>query len=89
MDYVFRFLGNRFLQEPEIADEQETSQEESGLPVLEPRSAAVAGGSGVDPLPYAIVNQSDAPSCSSCGSIMIRNGTCYKCLNCGCTSGCS
>jgi ribonucleoside-diphosphate reductase alpha chain len=89
MDYVFRFLGNRFLHEPEIADEQEASPEESGLPVLEPRVAAVAGGSGVDPMPYGIVNQSDAPSCSSCGSIMIRNGACYKCLNCGGTSGCS
>ena len=33
--------------------------------------------------------QSDAPSCSDCGSIMVRNGACYKCLNCGSTSGCS
>src|SRR5439155_1277858 len=33
--------------------------------------------------------QEDAPSCAECGSIMIRNGSCYKCLNCGSTSGCS
>ena len=33
--------------------------------------------------------QADAPSCADCGSIMIRNGSCYKCLNCGSTSGCS
>ncbi len=33
--------------------------------------------------------QADAPSCSDCGSIMVRNGACYKCLNCGATSGCS
>ena len=33
--------------------------------------------------------QSDAPACSECGSIMVRNGSCYKCLNCGITSGCS
>jgi ribonucleoside-diphosphate reductase alpha chain len=33
--------------------------------------------------------QQDAPSCSDCGSIMVRNGACYKCLNCGSTSGCS
>ena len=33
--------------------------------------------------------QADAPSCSDCGSIMVRNGACYKCLNCGSTSGCS
>jgi len=33
--------------------------------------------------------QEDAPSCADCGSIMVRNGSCYKCLNCGSTSGCS
>ena len=33
--------------------------------------------------------QADAPGCSDCGSIMVRNGSCYKCLNCGSTSGCS
>jgi len=31
----------------------------------------------------------DSPSCSDCGSIMVRSGSCYKCLNCGSTSGCS
>src|SRR6185295_18279721 len=36
-----------------------------------------------------ILYQQDAPSCSDCGSIMVRNGGCYKCLNCGSTSGCS
>ena len=34
-------------------------------------------------------NQSDAPACETCGSIMVRNAACYKCLNCGGTSGCS
>ena len=34
------------------------------------------------------LQQQDAPPCADCGSIMIRNGTCYKCLNCGSTSGC-
>jgi ribonucleoside-diphosphate reductase alpha chain len=33
--------------------------------------------------------QADAPPCSECGEIMVRNGACYKCLNCGLTSGCS
>ena len=36
-----------------------------------------------------IQSQADAPACFSCGSIMVRNGACYKCLNCGATSGCS
>ncbi|PIQ67684.1 ribonucleoside-diphosphate reductase, adenosylcobalamin-dependent [Candidatus Uhrbacteria bacterium CG_4_9_14_3_um_filter_41_35] len=34
-------------------------------------------------------NSSDAPACDTCGSIMVRNASCYKCLNCGSTSGCS
>ena len=34
-------------------------------------------------------NQSDAPACDTCGSMMVRNAACYKCLNCGSTSGCS
>ena len=37
----------------------------------------------------AFATQADAPSCAECGSIMVRNGSCYKCLNCGSTSGCS
>ena len=39
--------------------------------------------------PIAFQAQADAPSCAECGSIMVRNGSCYKCLNCGSTSGCS
>jgi ribonucleoside-diphosphate reductase alpha chain len=31
----------------------------------------------------------DAPSCSVCGAIMVRNGSCYRCMSCGSTSGCS
>ncbi len=33
--------------------------------------------------------QSDAPACSTCGHITVRSGTCYKCLNCGNSMGCS
>ncbi len=33
--------------------------------------------------------QSDAPACTNCGHIMLRSGTCYKCLNCGTQGGCS
>jgi len=93
MDYVFRFLGNRFLQgEPVVADEQETNAESAGLegePQEGPELMAVAGGAGEPISSYAMINQADAPSCSDCGSIMIRNGACYKCPNCGSTSGCS
>src|SRR5262249_2007695 len=54
--------------------------------VLPPREAAAPN---VPKPATTFLYQSDAPSCSDCGSIMVRNGACYKCLNCGSTSGCS
>jgi len=36
-----------------------------------------------------IIDLGDAPTCHVCGSIMVRNGSCYKCMSCGSTSGCS
>jgi ribonucleoside-diphosphate reductase alpha chain len=55
---------------------------------------ANGNGAGVVTLSLGATNvafkiQEDAPSCAECGSIMVRNGSCYKCLNCGSTSGCS
>ncbi len=51
------------------------------------------GGGGVSlsfgNVKVAFATQGDAPSCMDCGAIMVRNGSCYKCLNCGSTSGCS
>jgi ribonucleoside-diphosphate reductase alpha chain len=37
----------------------------------------------------SIVDMGDAPSCATCGAIMTRNGSCYRCMECGSTSGCS
>ena len=37
----------------------------------------------------AMIDLGDAPTCHVCGSIMVRNGSCYKCMSCGSTSGCS
>jgi ribonucleoside-diphosphate reductase alpha chain len=44
---------------------------------------------GASVLTHMISGQSDAPSCSNCGHITVRNGACYKCLNCGESLGCS
>jgi len=77
MDYIFRWLGAKFLgSEYAVTEAGETMS----LRPTEP-----------DPqqnLPFAPV-AADAPLCSECGSIMTRNGSCYKCGNCGGTSGCS
>ena len=59
-------------------------------------SAKANGNGGASTVTLSLGNtkvsfqtQADAPSCADCGSIMVRNGSCYKCLNCGSTSGCS
>jgi ribonucleoside-diphosphate reductase alpha chain len=36
-----------------------------------------------------LYDMGDAPSCHTCGAIMVRNGSCYRCMSCGSTSGCS
>ncbi|MEX2262709.1 MAG: vitamin B12-dependent ribonucleotide reductase [Bryobacteraceae bacterium] len=77
MDYIFRWLGAKFLG-PEYA-------------VGEAGEAAALRPTEEDPqekLPFA-ASVTDAPVCAECGSIMTRNGSCYKCGNCGGTSGCS
>jgi ribonucleoside-diphosphate reductase alpha chain len=56
----------------------------NGKRTLDSFTGSLGGGVKV-----AFAAQADAPSCAECGSIMIRSGSCYKCLNCGATSGCS
>jgi len=48
-------------------------------------SSSTATGNGN----YSFIARTDAPTCPECGSIMIPNGSCHKCVNCGTTSGCS
>jgi ribonucleoside-diphosphate reductase alpha chain len=77
MDYIFRWLGAKFLG-PEYA-------------VTEAGETPTLRATEADPqqqLPFSPV-VADAPLCAECGSIMTRNGSCYKCGNCGGTSGCS
>src|SRR5690606_9255708 len=40
-------------------------------------------------LSLALDSAGDAPPCDNCGTITVRSGTCYKCLNCGNSMGCS
>ncbi|HEV3458262.1 MAG TPA: vitamin B12-dependent ribonucleotide reductase [Thermoanaerobaculia bacterium] len=64
---------------------------------LEPHGQAMSSTAAAHPTPAAYAGQArpvylyqqDAPSCHECGAIMVRNGSCYKCVNCGSTSGCS
>jgi ribonucleoside-diphosphate reductase alpha chain len=78
MDYIFRWLGAKFLgPEYAISEAGETTMLKPTEP--DPQQA----------LPFTATVAADAPLCAECGSIMTRNGSCYKCGNCGGTSGCS
>jgi len=77
MDYIFRWLGTKFLG-PEYA-----ISEAGNAQVLRPTEPEPQQALPFDP------SVSDAPLCSECGGLMTRNGSCYKCENCGGTSGCS
>ncbi len=80
------------LSEPK---EKEADKENILIKVLEkskikPIKKTVAIGSQSNTYTTPVAYQSDdAPMCHNCGSVMVRNGSCYKCLDCGETSGCS
>lgn len=90
MDYIFRWLALKFL--PEDAgnynsmvetpttvktEEVQPQKKESEKQTIEQTEKLV------------FVSQADAPPCPECGTIMVRSGSCYKCFECGATSGCS
>jgi ribonucleoside-diphosphate reductase alpha chain len=91
-DYIFRFLGTRFMS-ADKRTQMGLAEVGDGLPhgggaadgeISHDGRVRVTVGATI-----AFSPQADAPSCSDCGSIMIRNGSCYRCTNCGATSGCS
>ena len=102
VDYIFRWMAAKFLS-PEAQfragvnnrEEVTTTPEQLPLDVKATATESPVGPtfrSGVSGKPAsfaAIQNQEDAPPCSTCGSIMVRSGACYKCTNCGTTSGCA
>jgi ribonucleoside-diphosphate reductase alpha chain len=98
VDYIFRWMAAKFLS-PEaqfragVNNREETATPPEQLPL---DVAAAAGASATAVIASAktssfaaMQNQEDAPPCSTCGSIMVRSGSCYKCANCGTTSGCA
>ena len=92
-DYIFRWLASKFLsvehQEAVGVQTTEASLKPHSGPVMPVASQSADRAPG-EPSPGAAMRpQSDAPPCHYCGSIMIRNGSCYRCANCGSTSGCS
>jgi ribonucleoside-diphosphate reductase alpha chain len=72
------------------AEAAATKPEPTGNGNGELKVIAVNGnGYGTSSPTFAFRNTADAPSCSECGSLTVRSGSCYKCMNCGATTGCS
>jgi len=88
VDYIFRWLASKFLPREE--------QVLAGVHVAEKPLSSTVQIVSIKPVSTSQLNDlksmyalDDAPTCAGCGSIMVRNGSCYKCMNCGETSGCS
>ncbi len=101
-DYLDRTDLVHVLNKPEISNNDVTEVSFMGkpelsairiAPTLQPQKSVTAKmevSNGLDAVNAASKSmQSDAPSCNTCGHITIRSGTCYKCLNCGNSMGCS
>jgi ribonucleoside-diphosphate reductase alpha chain len=88
-DYIFRWLASKFLsaEQKETVGVQTVEKTDAPAAVSTPGAAAVPVKTASAGTTFR--SQADAPSCHYCGSIMTRNGACYRCANCGSTSGCS
>ena len=90
LDYIARWLGGKFISSEYLTPRISLSEKEivthaaGASPGAGPKNASPEG-----PIPSSLVVPGDAPSCSTCGMLMVPNGSCYKCVNCGSTSGCS
>ncbi len=103
VDYIFRWLGLKFLSKEDqdalgltrtidVPIETQTRLirpvAQKPLPENWEPEIRVSKTTKSNSELFTFDPQSDAPACDNCGMIMVRNGSCYKCLNCGNTSGC-
>jgi len=100
IDYIFRWLASRFL-DPEDQDAVGILRREPPEPTLSlepapppapdaaqrPQNTSNGTASGRAQKLTFVVN-ADSPACPDCGAITVRSGACYKCINCGSTTGC-
>jgi ribonucleoside-diphosphate reductase alpha chain len=97
VDYIFRWMASKFLSaEAQFNAGVNNRDEANGGHADVPSAVIPAPAPAFAPMTAAktsafaaMQNQEDAPPCSTCGSIMVRSGACYKCTNCGTTSGCA
>jgi len=103
LDYIARWLGGKFISpaylklNPPVDEDANmlgTQASATGTAAAPAATATPGIATPADPTGLAATARTrfttdDAPSCSECGMLMVPNGSCYKCINCGSTSGCS
>jgi len=91
LDYIARWLGGRFISSDYLKLNGGAAHTENSGPAV-PAPAILSALASL-PAPSATTKPTNAhegaPTCSECGMLMVPNGACYKCENCGSTSGCS
>jgi len=88
LDYIARWLGGKFISSDYLKLGTALSEKEAVTRFGEPPAAGAAKAQSAQ-ASNSSATTGDAPSCPTCGMLMVPNGSCYKCLNCGTTSGCS
>ncbi len=100
LDFIFRVLGMEYLGRTDFVQVKRSVDDgrhaDEGRPAfIHPATRSLDDYSGgielesPDPMDRSLMFDQDAPLCSVCGHVTVRNGSCYKCLNCGSTTGCS
>ena len=97
MDYLFRWLSIRFPTDATLVERHPAARlAQLDLPRVPLLAKDILAKAATEASPIAIevkdrawVQETDAPPCHECGTLMVRNGACHKCPNCGSTSGCS
>jgi ribonucleoside-diphosphate reductase alpha chain len=86
LDYIGRWLGGRFISADYLTPSGELATP-AGIPAVVLSAPALRASAPGESVPQ--VSFDGAPTCAECGMLMTPNGGCYKCENCGSTSGCS
>jgi ribonucleoside-diphosphate reductase alpha chain len=89
VDYLGRWLGGKFISPDYLDNDGSIAEDQATVAAVAftPEAAARIADAETTTRPRAAIE--DAPYCSECGMLMTPNGSCYKCANCGSTSGCS
>jgi ribonucleoside-diphosphate reductase alpha chain len=91
LDYIARWMGGKFISSDYLKlNGEQASTAQAHPPALVPSPASGSGENWTaQPMLKPTNAHEGAPACSECGMLMVPNGACYKCENCGSTSGCS